>query len=67
MDYKNISKKVDALIAHKGFSVSWVERKADLGNGTIRSWRQGRNIKIDSIVKVADVLGVTVDDLVKDS
>lgn len=65
MDYIGISKRVDSLIADRGFSTAKVERMADIGNGTIRSWRQGRNMKIDSLVRVAQVLGVTVDDLLR--
>lgn len=65
MDYINISKRVDSLIKEKGYSTAKVERMADIGNGTIRSWRQGRNMKIDSLVKVAEVLEVTVNDLLR--
>lgn len=42
-----------------------VERSVGLGNGVIGKWRNV-SPRIDSIKKVADFFGVTVDDLLKD-
>lgn len=61
MIYENIAK----FCAAKEVTVASVEAKADLGRGTIGKWRTS-NPTIDNLRKVASVLGVTIDDLIKE-
>lgn len=55
---KNIAEK-------KGMSIAEIEKKAKIGNGTIGRWRESFP-NVDSIVKVAKVLNVSVNTLIKD-
>lgn len=56
--------RIMELAAQKGLSVAALERKADIANGVICKWKSGgQGATIGSLVKVAKVLGVTVDDL----
>lgn len=58
MIYENII----ALCKKKGVSVARLEREAGLGNATVRNWENGTP-KVDSLKKVADYFGVTLDSL----
>ena len=52
--------RIKATCAEKGISVSKLERTADIKENTI--WRWDRNTpSIDKVVRVANVLGVSVD------
>lgn len=60
-----IYERVIKLIDQQRLTKSKVEAGAGLGNGTIESWKNG-NPTIRSLKAVADILGCTVEDLVKE-
>lgn len=60
IDVSFIQKKAEEM----GLSIAALERKADLYNGAINNMRES-NPTIESLKKVADVLGCTLDDLLK--
>lgn len=47
------------LCEEKGLSISALERKAGIGNGTIRKWRTGYP-RIDSLERVAKALEISL-------
>lgn len=53
-----IAEKAAAL----GMTFASLERKADIANGSIARWKES-SPNLETIRKVADVLGCTVDDL----
>lgn len=56
--------RIMELAAQKGLSVAALERKANIANGVICKWKGGgQGATIGSLVKIAKVLEVTVDDL----
>ena len=57
-----IYEKIRCLCIEKKMSIRSVERKAGLGNGTIRNWKKCAPT-VDNIKKVADILDCTLDDL----
>jgi transcriptional regulator with XRE-family HTH domain len=58
-----IYKNVKALADKEGLSIAELEKKAGLSNGTIGKWIES-SPKVDSLVKVANVLGVGINKLV---
>ncbi len=54
--------KVKALADENGASIAAIEIKAGVANGTIAGWKAGRPYA-DTLKKVADALGVKMDDL----
>ena len=60
----NIYDNVKRLAVERGYSIHRLEKDAGIGNGSVAKWRDGANIK--SLVAVAKVLEVTVDDLIKE-
>lgn len=60
MIYDNVA----ALCKERGISIAKLERLADLGNATIQGWRDS-DPRASTLKKVADVLGVTIDELMK--
>jgi len=58
----NIWKAVSIRAVRKDLSIADIERKANIANGTIGGWRKGRPYA-DTLRKVADVLGCTVNEL----
>ena len=62
--YKKIQiemvKRLDELILQKKLTRAEVERKANLGNGTIRNWIVSYPA-IDKFFRVAEVLGVSME------
>lgn len=61
MIYENIS----AICKERGISIAKLERSAGLGNATIQGWKSG-GPRASTLKRVADVLGVTVDELMKE-
>lgn len=56
--------RIMELAAQKGLSVAALERKAGIANGVLCKWKGGgQGATIGSLVKIAKVLEVTVDDL----
>ena len=60
MIYENIK----AICEEKNISISALEKKAALGNGTIGKWRDSKP-NVDTLVKVADALNVSLSRLMK--
>ena len=59
-----IYEKVKELCNAQGKTIMQVEKDAGIANGVIGGWRDGIPA-LDTVVKVADVLGVTVDYLIE--
>lgn len=60
MIYDNIKTLADK----KGLSIAEIEKRAQIGNGIIGKWKES-NPNIDSLAKVAKVLNVSINTLVK--
>ncbi|WOO36053.1 helix-turn-helix transcriptional regulator [Anaerocolumna sp. AGMB13020] len=61
MIYENIKR----ISKEKGRSIRSIEVQAGLGNGVIRGWRTS-SPTIDSLKAVSIVLGVSLEELIKD-
>ena len=61
MIYRNIK----AICDSKGIPISEVEKRATIGNGVLGGWSTS-SPRADKRKAVADVLGVTVDELMKE-
>ena len=59
----SILERIKNLISDKKITIAELERRADLGNGTIRKWNTSLP-SADKIQKVAKILGVTIDYLI---
>lgn len=57
--------KIKKICKEKGLSVTYVEKKAELGNGLISKWNDSVP-SVANLKKVASILEVTVDDLIGD-
>ena len=55
---------IKTMCEERGMSISALERKAGLGNGTISGWSES-SPRLEKIMAVANVLGVTIEDLIK--
>ena len=55
--------KVKSVAEEKGFTIASLEREAGLSNGTIGKW-QDSVPNVDSILKVARILKVSVETLI---
>ncbi|MDK4497940.1 helix-turn-helix transcriptional regulator [Fusobacterium necrophorum] len=55
-----ILSRVDSLLLEKNMTRAELERKADLGNGTLRNWSNSMP-SIDKVQRVARILNVTLD------
>lgn len=62
MIYQEVEKRCKA----RKMTISELERKAGLGNATIAGWRKAFP-RIDKIAAVANVLGCTVDELIRET
>ncbi len=60
MIYENIQ----TIASSKSMKIAEVEKRAGLSNGTIGKWRDSVP-KVDSLIKVAKVLGVSLSTLTK--
>lgn len=49
-----------------GLTLAALERRADLGNGVIGRWETSQGANVDTLLKVANVLNCTVDELLID-
>ena len=56
---------VKRLCSERGVSVWALEPATEIGNGTIGKWRTS-SPRLETIKKVADYFGVTVDELLSD-
>lgn len=62
MIYDTVKKYAD----DKGLPITTIETMAGLGRGTIGKWKATNSAQVDSLLKVAKVLGVTASDLLED-
>lgn len=60
MIYDNIK----AIADKKGLSIAEIEKRAQIGNGIIGKWKESTP-NVDSLVKVAKVLNVSINTLTK--
>ena len=58
--------RIKEMAKAKGLSIKALERAAGLRNGAISKWNGTRGPTISSLKPVANVLGVTVDELIKE-
>jgi len=56
--------KIIKLCRERGISLAELERRAGLANRTIYKWSDSIP-SVDKVIAVADILGVTVEELVK--
>ena len=63
MIYENVKRLADA----QGLSIREVERRAGLENGAISKWVGDTSPRLENAMKVAEVLGVDVQELVKEN
>lgn len=61
-----IFEKVASRCAEQGISIARLEKEAKLGNATVRGWKKSTP-NVESIRRVAEVLGCTVDELLAPS
>ena len=61
MILKNIKRKC----AEVGICLAALERETGIGNGVIAKWKDGAP-RVDTLKKVADYFGCTVDELLKE-
>lgn len=57
--------RIKEICKEKSISILSVEQQAGLGNGAISKWNDS-SPTVDNLKKVADVIGVTLADLVKE-
>lgn len=57
--------KIKKICKEKGLSVTYVEKKSELGNGLISKWNDSVP-SVANLKKVASILEVTVDELIGD-
>ena len=57
--------RISALCKEHGISIAKLEKEAELGNATIRGWRDS-SPRVDSLKKVADYFKCSVDDLLRE-
>jgi len=60
--------KVKAIAKEKGMSIKALEKAAGLSNGTIGKWQKSTSGvgRLGSIRAIANALGVTVEELIKE-
>ena len=61
MIYDNVKRICD----ERGLSFHALELQAGISNGLIDDWKDGGNPKISTVMKIAQALKVSVDDLLK--
>lgn len=61
MIYDNILKHAK----EKGMSIQSIEKACNLSNGLISKWRDNNNPKLDNLRRVADCLGVSIEQLIE--
>ncbi len=59
----NVFDRIKELADQKKITIAELERRADLGNGTIRRWSKTLP-SADKLQRVGEILGVTIDYLV---
>ena len=62
MIFDNIAK----CAKEKGLSIQSIEKSCGLSNGIISKWKENNNPKLENLKRVADYLGVSVEQLIAD-
>lgn len=57
--------RISALCKERGISISKLEQETELGNATIRGWKNS-SPRVDSLKRVADFFECSVDDLLRE-
>lgn len=57
--------RISALCKERGISIAKLEQEVELGNATIRGWKNSSPRAV-SLKKVADYLGCTLDELLRE-
>lgn len=60
-----ILERIKELCKEKNISIAGLEKEIGVGNGVIRNWDKS-SPRVDTIKKVAEFLGVTVEKLISD-
>lgn len=65
---KKVVENIKRLCAERGMTVQQLEEKANVAAGTVGRWgKDGRfTPAVDKVKRVADALGVTVDELLQE-
>lgn len=54
------------VLEEKGYTISSLERAANVGNGTIGKWKSRKQKpKLETLQKIVSVLGCSIDELVR--
>lgn len=56
---------VERLCKEHGISIARLEKETGIGNATVRGWEKSMP-RVDTLKKVADYFGVTVDELLRE-
>lgn len=59
-----IFERISKLCSENGMSIARLEKEAGLGNATVRGWKDSAPT-VTNLKAVADVLGVTIDELLR--
>ena len=63
----NLSEKITALRTERKLSQGDVAEKLEVSRQSVSKWETGQSVpELDKIVKLADLFGVSVDELVRD-
>lgn len=63
MYYKNFQE----IITLRGITPYSIAKKTKISTGTLSDWKTGRSTpKVDKLMKIADCLGVPLEDLIKE-
>lgn len=60
-----IYQRILELAKEKGYSIRQIEGFLGYSNATIRNWRKHDSPPVRKLKRVADLLGVTIDDLLR--
>lgn len=58
---ENIYQNIQNLCNDKRITIAEIEKKAGLGNGSIKKWGDGVSPSIDKVAKVANILNTTIE------
>lgn len=61
-----IAENIRRLCAERGTNLKQLEKTIGIGNGVIATWGTTSSPRVDTIKKVADFFGTTVDALIKE-
>ena len=59
-----VYKKIIRYCEENNISISALEKKCNIGNGTIGKWEKGGKPSLDTLEKISKVTGITVAELV---